>query len=153
MHFYVVISSYKVTSPIGLGSTQMTTFYLNCILKDPISIYSYFLRSCRLWLQHVHLRDLIQLQHPVEAVYPGIPCGEKGSALPTALGPQLTCSHRNALLLLLFSHLVMSDSLQPHGLQHTRLLCSWDSPGKNTTVGCKASSRGSLWVRLPRVSE
>ena len=26
--------------------------------------------------------------------------------------------------------------LQPHGLQPTRLLCPWDSPGKNTGVGC-----------------
>ena len=26
--------------------------------------------------------------------------------------------------------------LQPHGLQHTRLLCPWDFPGKNTGVGC-----------------
>ena len=30
----------------------------------------------------------------------------------------------------------MSDSLQPHGLQPTRLLRPWDSPGKNTGVGC-----------------
>ena len=31
---------------------------------------------------------------------------------------------------------VMSDSLRPHGLWPTRLLCPWDSPGKNTGVGC-----------------
>ena len=31
---------------------------------------------------------------------------------------------------------VVSDSVRPHGLQHTRLLCPWDSPGKNTGVGC-----------------
>ena len=31
---------------------------------------------------------------------------------------------------------VMSDSLQPHGLKPTRLLCLWNSPGKNTGVGC-----------------
>ena len=30
----------------------------------------------------------------------------------------------------------MSDCLRPHGLQPTRLLCQWDSPGKNTEVGC-----------------
>ena len=30
----------------------------------------------------------------------------------------------------------MSDSVQPHGRQPTRLLCPWDSPGKNTGVGC-----------------
>ena len=31
---------------------------------------------------------------------------------------------------------VMSDSLQPHRLQPTRILCPWDSPGKRTGVGC-----------------
>ena len=31
---------------------------------------------------------------------------------------------------------VMSDSVWPHGLQPSRLLCPWDSPGKNTGVGC-----------------
>ena len=30
----------------------------------------------------------------------------------------------------------MSDSVQPHGLQPTRILHPWDSPGKNTGVGC-----------------
>ena len=30
----------------------------------------------------------------------------------------------------------MPDSLWPHGLQPTRLLCSWDFPGKGTGVGC-----------------
>ena len=31
---------------------------------------------------------------------------------------------------------VVSDSVQPHRRQHTRLPCPWDSPGKNTGVGC-----------------
>ena len=35
-----------------------------------------------------------------------------------------------------FSLSVMSDSLPPHGLQPTRLLCPWDFPGKSTGVGC-----------------
>ena len=30
----------------------------------------------------------------------------------------------------------MSDSVQPHRQQPTRLLCPWDSPSKNTGVGC-----------------
>ena len=30
----------------------------------------------------------------------------------------------------------MSDSVRPNGLQPTRLLCPWDSPVKNTGVGC-----------------
>ena len=30
----------------------------------------------------------------------------------------------------------MSDSMQSHRQQPTRLPCPWDSPGKNTGVGC-----------------
>ena len=40
--------------------------------------------------------------------------------------------------------LVLSDSLQPHGLQPARLLCPWDSPGKNTRVGCHFLLQGNL---------
>ena len=36
------------------------------------------------------------------------------------------------------SHSVVSDSLRSHGLQPTRLLCPWDSPGKITGVACHA---------------
>ena len=32
----------------------------------------------------------------------------------------------------------VSDSLWPQGLQPARLLCPWDSPGRNTGVGCRA---------------
>ena len=35
-----------------------------------------------------------------------------------------------------WSHSVVSDSSQPHGLQPTRLLFPWDFPGKSTGVGC-----------------
>ena len=34
------------------------------------------------------------------------------------------------------SHSVVSDSLRPHRWQPTRLPRPWDSPGKNTGVGC-----------------
>ena len=37
---------------------------------------------------------------------------------------------------------VMSDSMWPHGLQPPRLLCPWDSPGKNTGVGCHVILQG-----------
>ena len=38
----------------------------------------------------------------------------------------------------------MSDSLRPHGLQPTRLLCPWNFPGKNTGVGCHFLFQGIL---------
>ena len=40
------------------------------------------------------------------------------------------------LLLLLLSHFSVSDSARPHRRQPTRLPRPWDSPGKNTGVGC-----------------
>ena len=36
----------------------------------------------------------------------------------------------------------MSDSVLPHRWQPTRILCPWDSPGKNTGVGCYALLQG-----------
>ena len=35
-----------------------------------------------------------------------------------------------------WSHSVLSDPQWPHGLQPTRLLCPWGSPGNSTGVGC-----------------
>ena len=36
----------------------------------------------------------------------------------------------------------MFNTVQPHGLEPARLLCPWDSPGKNTGVGCHALLQG-----------
>ena len=40
------------------------------------------------------------------------------------------------------SHSVVSDSLRPHGLQPARLLCPWNSPGKNTGLGSHSLLHG-----------
>ena len=44
---------------------------------------------------------------------------------------------------------VMSDSWQPYGLQPSRLLCPWNSPGKNAAVGYYFLLQG---IYLPRDS-
>jgi len=44
----------------------------------------------------------------------------------------------------------MSDSVWPHGLQPTRLLRPWDSPGKNTGVGCHFLLQ---WMKVKSESE
>ena len=36
----------------------------------------------------------------------------------------------------MLSHVFVSSSLGPPGLEPARFLCSWDFPGKNTGVGC-----------------
>ena len=45
------------------------------------------------------------------------------------------CQYHTVLITVCFSCSVVSDSLQPHGLWPTRLLCPWGFPGKNTGVG------------------
>ena len=35
-------------------------------------------------------------------------------------------------------------TLRPHGLQPTRLLCPWNSPGKNTEVGSHSLLKGNF---------
>ena len=54
----------------------------------------------------------------------------------------------------------MSDSVRPHRGQPTRLLCPWDSPGKNTGVGChfllqcmKVKSEGEVTQSCPTLSD
>ena len=36
----------------------------------------------------------------------------------------------------------MSDYLQSYGPEPSRLVCPWDSPGRNTGVGCHALLQG-----------
>ena len=54
----------------------------------------------------------------------------------------------------------MSDSVRSHGLQPTRLLRPWDSPGKNTGVGChfllqsmKVKSESEVAQSYPTLSD
>ena len=47
------------------------------------------------------------------------------------------------------SHSAVSGSLRPHGLQPARLLCPWDSPGKDTGLGCHALLRGAVGEARP----
>ena len=44
----------------------------------------------------------------------------------------------------------MSDSVWPHRWQPTRLPCPWDSPGKNTGVGCHFLLQ---WMKVKSESE
>ena len=58
------------------------------------------------------------------------------STPPTlSLEPRPSTSTENCVLYMLVTH-SLSDFLGPHELQPTRLLCPWNSPGKNTRVGC-----------------
>ena len=70
----------------------------------------------------------------------GIP-GPCASSLPHQSGP----GHLQELLWTKYrivSCSIKSNSLRPHGLEPTRLLYSWNFPGKNTGVGCHFPLQG-----------
>ena len=56
-----------------------------------------------------------------------------------------TCISRAAAVL---SHSIMSDSLQPLELWPQRLLCAWNSPGKNSRASCHSLLQRSSRPRL-----
>ena len=53
----------------------------------------------------------------------------------------------NILILLLFSHGVVSESLRFHRLQPVRLLCPWDFPARILKGAAVSFSRGSSWPK------
>ena len=67
--------------------------------------------------------------------------GDKGA---WALTMSNEIGYRHTFSSVQFSHSVVSNSLRPHELWPTRLLCPWDSPGKNTGVGCHALLQGTF---------
>ena len=56
--------------------------------------------------------------------------------MPSSRGSSQSRDHPTLLLLLLLSRFSVSDSVRPQRRQPTRLRRPWDSPGKNTGVGC-----------------
>ena len=109
------------------------------------------LRSCsRAWWE-------IKQQGQTEAVVPSGcwlmngPCAIMQSQLPEELNMDPHGPHAQGWLkrrghasrcVTCVGHSVVSISLWPHGLQPTRLLCPWDSPGKNTGVGSHSLLQG-----------
>ena len=67
---------------------------------------------------------------------------DEEGAVPTSVHSGLL----RLLLLLLVSRLVVSGSVRPDRWQPTRLRRPWDSPGKNTGVGCHCLPHNGILV-------
>ena len=72
----------------------------------------------------------------------------------------LCLSHRHYYYYYYYIASVVSDSVRPHRRQPTRLPCPWDSPGKNTGVGChfllqcmKVKSESEVAQSCPTLSD
>ena len=104
--------------PTLLFAFQICTF--------PLSQLKYFrLWNFLLWCglkTYLHRSQLISLTHTNE------PMGSR---------TYLTAAAKSSS--------VVSDSVRPHRGQPTRLPCPWDSPGKNTGVGCHFLLKVKKW--------
>ena len=61
--------------------------------------------------------------------------------------PGADCGSDHELLIATVLVTQSCPTLQPHGLQPTRLLCPWDFPGKDTGMGCHFLLQGIFWTR------
>ena len=62
--------------------------------------------------------------------------GHSTVSLPNCIAPSVTSSSASPPHLLVVQSLGCFRLLQPHRLESTKLLCSWDFPGKTTGMGC-----------------
>ena len=72
----------------------------------------------------------------------------------------MTFHSRYKMSLFFYFASVVSDSVRPHRWQPNRLPCPWDSPGKNTGVGChfllqcmKVKSESEVAQSCPTLSD
>ena len=72
----------------------------------------------------------------------GLACGSPWGRKESDMTERQNWTLVNHLFWKTVSSSVMSDSLWPHGLQPTRFFCPWNSPGKNTGVGCHGLLQG-----------
>ena len=79
-------------------------------------------------------KDLIIIFKPISSV--------PSPLVPLCTYPQSQVEIKETLRVESESHSVVSDSVWLHGLQPTRLLCPWNSPGKNTGVGSHSLLQG-----------
>ena len=99
------------------------------------------------WFVSIHLKNYIILFILVHFLFQKVPSLDDKLYM---LHPLLPKSHS----------LIALDSLRPHRWQPTRLPRPWDSPGKNTGVGChfllqcmKVKSESEVTQSCPTVSD
>ena len=102
--------------------------------------------SCEMlgWMKHKlesrfsgELSIMLEQQQPSSRYLPNPGIETMSLTSPALAGELFTSATWEVLLLLLLRVTsVVSDSVRPHRRQPTRRFRPWDSPGKNTGVGC-----------------
>ena len=83
-----------------------------------------------------------RLPFPSPGIKPGSPALQVDSLPSESPGKPRKSTTTSCCCCLVTS--VVSNSVQPYGLQPARLLCPWDSLGKNTGVDCHALLQGTF---------
>ena len=113
---------------LGLSSTGSSQLSHLCLLRlGPSSLCHLTLCFCR--------KEILPLRSASVHPCPCAHCPHTKLLLVSALWLVMSFLPGAAMHVCVFSGSVLSDSLQSHGLQPSRLFCPWDSPGKNTGVG------------------
>ena len=114
---------------LGLSSTGSSQLSHLCLLRlGPSSLCHLTLCFCR--------KEILPLRSASVHPCPCAHCPHTKLLLVSALWLVMSFLPGAAMHVCVFSGSVLSDSLQSHGLQPSRLFCPWDSPGKSTGVGC-----------------
>ena len=93
------------------------------LMPSQTSHHTPCLPSCQMVATPAHIRGWVpSLPCPYPGILPSPPLQFIIQDSPSTLNTKVTS--------------VVSDSVWPHRRQPTRLPCPWDSPGKNTGVGC-----------------
>ena len=135
---FQLLASLGIRPWAGGRLPPLSAFVSTCLsssvsYKDPVPIQGGLISDPSL---HHLGRDLVSQLSPVPRFWGG------GSPwVCHYFGKRVQCSVSFFLSFFLFFFFcslasVVSNSLRPHGLKPLRLLCSWDSPGKDTGVGC-----------------
>ena len=137
-------------------------FLHSCVYKFPpnphLQISPSFKPSLRCYILHIMSKSFLS----VLSLYPAkmSPFSDSSHIGVVIARPVVLNFGCLMLLLLLLSRLSRVDSVRPHRWQPTRLPCSWDSPGKNTGVGChfllqcmKVKSESEVAQSCPTLSD
>ena len=135
--FIVPILAWNVPLILSIFLKRSPVFCI--LLFSPISLYCSF-KKASFFSSLLFSRTL----HSVGYIFPFLPCLLLFFPQLYAKHPQTTTLPSCISFWIHFLYCccccqvasVVSDSVQPHRQQPTRLLRPWDSPGKNTGVGC-----------------
>ena len=117
-----------------MGCYIYVWIYINIYYLDTYGTYRIYMLICDTWKFSI-LDTIVSILNVVDVIMVLQLLGRRSLFLGDV---------QQSLWVFTLSRSVMSDSLQPHGLQPARLFCPWDSPSKNTGVDCHFLLQGNL---------